>query len=565
MNATFTGVHTHDSRLPDWSRAGATREAAELQALRARLQAGLQVASDDYLALSDHASALDAVLALANIRLRLLEHSSDHFQNRNPALWTGEAIFGVVSLLIRDFAPPAERLPAITSRLNAVPEFLQTMRERLTLPVPERWRDRAVRECGAAVELFGAGLDGWIAEHFAVSRDRDVTMDFAPLRDAARRACGAYAEAGEWLRVRTTADASAHAIGESVFGEILQHGHFCDEAPRALLQRAEAALQHERERLGQLLDGPGAPVADMRDSQPQPDSLRNWPRAQAEIAADHPTTADYYESFARRWQEIHETVVARDAVRWPHWPIRYVAIPGWARTAAPQLYWLFYRSPAPFDEYGTYEYVVTPIDTTMPADEQAKRLAAWNHSAITLNHVVHHGGVGHHVQNWNATHRSSSRLGTVAAVDCACRIGMFLGGSMAEGWACYATELVEELGLLTPRETISQQHTRVRQLARAVVDIRLHTNDWSFAECAQFYAQQTGMSGDAAIAETTKNSMFPGTALMYWLGTQGIIDLREQMQTWRGEQFNLRVFHDALLSRGSVPVALVARLMLSHV
>ncbi|MEO7362928.1 MAG: DUF885 family protein [Gemmatimonadaceae bacterium] len=600
VNATFTGVHTHDKRLPDWSSAQVIRDAEELDALRVRLETGLQVTSDDYRALSENAVALDTVLTLANIRLRLLELSSKHFQSRNPALWTGEAIFGVVSLMIRDFASPPERLPAITARLHAVPEFLQTMRERLTFAVPERWRDRAVRECSAAVELFGAGLDAWIAEHFSVDDQNDATGDVLVARNAAQPACAAFAETGEWLRARAVADASAYAVGETLFGEILRDGHFCDEAPRTLLQRAEAALHHERERLGLVLNSREAPVAnspnansldpdsldadtpvagsrgsslrdadsrdaDSRDAEPLRDPLHDWPHAQAAIAADHPTTSDYYESFARRWREIHEAVVAHDAVSWPHWPIRYVPIQGWARTAAPQLYWLFYRSPAPFDSYSTYQYVVTPIDTTMGMEEQAKRLAAWNNSAITLNHVVHHGGVGHHVQNWNATHRSSSRVGTVAAVDCASRIGMFLGGSMAEGWACYATELVEELGLLTPLETISQQHTRVRQLARAVVDIRLHTSDWSFAECAQFYVQQSGMSVDVANAETTKNSMFPGTALMYWLGTQGIIDLRQQMQTRRGEQFNLRAFHDALLSRGSIPVPLLARLMLSQV
>ena len=591
VNATFTGVHTHDARLPDWSREQSTRETEDLEALRARLETGQLAASDDYHALSDDADELDTVLALANIRLRLLELSSEHFQNRNPALWTGEAIFGVVSLMIRDFAPAAERLPAIIARLNAVPGFLRMMRERMTLPVPERWRDRAVRECSAAVDLFGNGLTGWIAEHFSESDELQTTSDFSILPGAARQACAAFADTEAWLRTLVVADANSYAIGQKSFGEILKFGHFCDSTPRALLQRVENDLQHERERLAQMLNSryvdaldspecaPGmafdAPYPDLArandasDVQPAgvdtlSDPLRNWPRAQAEIATDRPTTSDYYQSFARRWQEIHDAVVAHDVVLWPHWPIRYVPIPTWAQAAAPQLYWLFYRSPAPFDEYSVYEYVVTPIDGTMLADEQAKRLAAWNHSAITLNHVVHHGGVGHHVQNWNATHRSSSRVGTVAAVDCASRIGMFLGGSMAEGWACYATELVEELGLLTPLETISQQHTRVRQLARAVVDIRLHTCDWSFTECTQFYVQQTGMSLDVANGETTKNSMFPGTALMYWLGTQGIIDLRQEMQTRRGQQFNQRAFHEALLSRGSIPVPLVAKLMLSQ-
>ena len=45
---------------------------------------------------------------------------------------------------------------------------------------------------------------------------------------------------------------------------------------------------------------------------------------------------------------------------------------------------------------------------------------------------------------------------------------------MAEGWACYATDLMEELGFLTPLERSPQQHTRVRMLARAIVDIELH-------------------------------------------------------------------------------------------
>jgi uncharacterized protein (DUF885 family) len=174
---------------------------------------------------------------------------------------------------------------------------------------------------------------------------------------------------------------------------------------------------------------------------------------------------------------------------------------------------------------------------------------------------VHHGGIGHHVQNWHAVHRSSSRVGTIAAVDAANRIGMFLGGSMAEGWACYATQLAEELGVLTPLERVSEQHTRVRLLARAVVDLRLHLGDWSFAECVQFYQARVGMSVEVATAETTKNSMFPATALMYWLGTQAILDVRAQQRELRGAAFSLKHFHDALLSRGAIPVLLAARLL----
>ena len=65
-----------------------------------------------------------------------------------------------------------------------------------------------------------------------------------------------------------------------------------------------------------------------------------------------------------------------------------------------------------------------------------------------------------------------------------------------------------------------------------------------------------------AVAESTKNSMFPATALMYWLGTQTIRDLRAELRSTTSEaEFSLKAFHDELLSRGAIPVPLVARLM----
>jgi uncharacterized protein (DUF885 family) len=236
-----------------------------------------------------------------------------------------------------------------------------------------------------------------------------------------------------------------------------------------------------------------------------------------------------------------------------------VSYPAWTADAAPHLYYLHYRSPAPFDPVGTYDYVVPALPTEPERAEQ--HLRVWNNSTIKLNHVVHHGAIGHHVQNWYAYNQQRSRAGNVAGVDCANRIGMFLGGTMTEGWACYATDLMEELGFLTPLERVSQQHTRVRMLARAIVDIELHQGTMSFADAVRFYEEQVGMSPEAAKAEAVKNSMFPCTAIMYWLGTQGIHDLRDEMKRREGPRFSLRRFHGELLGYGSIPVPLVARMM----
>ena len=70
---------------------------------------------------------------------------------------------------------------------------------------------------------------------------------------------------------------------------------------------------------------------------------------------------------------------------------------------------------------------------------------------------------------------------------------MFLGGTMAEGWACYATDLMDECGFLTPDESLAQQHTRARLLARAVVDIGLHDGTLTFDEAVAVYRDRVGM------------------------------------------------------------------------
>ena len=54
--------------------------------------------------------------------------------------------------------------------------------------------------------------------------------------------------------------------------------------------------------------------------------------------------------------------------------------------------------------------------------------------------------------------------------------------------------------------------------------------------------------------------MFPCTAIMYWLGTQGILDLRDcTCKSSEAAAFSLRSFHDELLGYGSIPVPLIAR------
>ena len=70
------------------------------------------------------------------------------------------------------------------------------------------------------------------------------------------------------------------------------------------------------------------------------------------------------------------------------------------------------------------------------------------------------------------------------------------------------------------------------------------------------------MSRGAAVYEVTRNSMYPGAAVMYVTGCDAIHDLRRDLSASMGSAFNLREFHDRFLSFGSIPVALIAEAML---
>jgi uncharacterized protein (DUF885 family) len=529
VNATFIGVHDHDDRLPDLTAGGM----GDLEAQEEGLLRRLRTLPPEPLS---GAAALDRRLAEGFLELQRWERTSTHFARGNPAYYTGEAVFGVIALFLRPFAPLAQRVEAAIARLAAIPALLAQGRTNVRA-APPAWTERAVRECSGALAFFGRGVDRLIADHTIADRR---------VRAAADRAAAAVAAFEGYLttelRRRST---GAYACGEEAFALLLRRGHFLAQDAASIDAYARTQLALCQDRLAEEAAGFG---------------VRTPAEALAGLADRHPAAAGYYGRYGEVWAAARAAVEEHRLLTWPDWPIRYIPQPHWAREAAPHLYFLPYRSPAPYDHAPVVDYLVPPIEPDLPPDEQERRLRATNDSVMKLNHVIHHGGVGHHVQNWHAA-RAASRIGRVAAVDCASRIAMVCGGTMAEGWACYATDLLGEIGFLTPLERYSLHQTRLRMAARAIVDVNLHTGAFGLAEATAYYRDLVGMSPEASRAEAVKNSMFPGTAVMYLLGTDQIHDLRRDLTARAGAAFDLRRFHDRFLAHGSVPVSLIAAAM----
>ena len=534
VSATFVGVHAYNDRLPDLSDAGR----GEARAAAESLLAGLRALPDEPL---DEAQAMDRGLARGFLEIQRWEFGSGHF-TRNPCVHTSEAAFGLISLLRRPFAPLAERLAAARERLDAIPDLLDDALA-TPQPVPAAWLERAQAECAGLRALLGDGPDAGGGIEQLVVDTGPVRLDRHGLRAALRSAWAAVGRLEERLRESRRSASDAYACGPEALELILRSGH-------AL---SLGAAEIERYAADQLAESQAYLRERARDFE-----AASWEEALAGLAQLHPSTDGYYARYGELWNACRQAVESRRLLTWPDRPVRYVPRPAWLRAAAPHLYLLAYHAPAPRDALPETEYFVTPIERGLPPAEQTRLLRATNDSVIKLNHVVHHGGVGHHVQNWHAA-RARSRIGQIAAVDCASRIALLCGGTMAEGWACYATELMGEIGFLSRREAFAVRHGRLRIAARAVVDVRLHQGRLTLDEAAAFYRERVGLPPAAAWAEAVKNSLFPGTALAYLMGTDSIHRLRRELSTRPG--FELGRFHDALLGHGSVPVALIAEAM----
>jgi hypothetical protein len=536
VNATFIGMHQYDHALPDYSPAGVDETLTEMQGLIDRLR----LLPPEPLS---PAELIDRRLAEGFLQIQLWEYQSDHFQRTNPSTYTGEAIFSLIALFLTDFAPLKERLEAATARMQAIPAFLRQAQANLQA-APPAWSERAIRECRGALAFLDEGVAHLLQGH---------SIDNPAFQHAAAQAAAAFAGFQAFLESELQRrPTQAYACGEQAFDLLLRQGHFVESQAQEVAAYAEEEL-----RLAQAYLQSHA--ADFGAASPE--------EALGRLADLHPSLPEYPQRYGDLWRECRRTSQELDLLTWPDFPIRYVPQPAWARKAAPFLYFLFYRAPAAFNRPAVHNYLYTPIEPGLPPAEQEALLRSNNDSVIKMNHVVHHGGIGHHVQNWHA-YQAQSRVGQVAAVDCSARIAMFCGGTMAEGWAVYATDLMCATNFVTPLEKYAEYQTRRRMCARAVIDVRLHVpgagqaragqGEYTLEEAARYYQEQAGMSPAAALGEAVKNSMFPGAAVMYVLGSDRIHALRRELSARLGSRFSLRQFHDQFLSYGSIPVTLAA-------
>jgi uncharacterized protein (DUF885 family) len=234
-----------------------------------------------------------------------------------------------------------------------------------------------------------------------------------------------------------------------------------------------------------------------------------------------------------------------------------------ADRVAPAFFDLYPGTP-PVVEYdptapiGCYE--PPPLDGTgpgrMPTNLQ-------NPSTYTLYNVpvlLHHETIpGHHVQTAVAQELGVPKLRRDHIFDVYRQHLPFQ--AYVEGWALYAEQLAWEMGLYEgdPLGNLGRLRLQLHRTARMVVDTGIHAMGWTAGEATDYMEQATG--APYSRERLAQIIAIPGQACSYNLGRVVILELRQRAMDELGDRFDIKEFHNVVLSHGAMPLEILEQVV----
>jgi uncharacterized protein (DUF885 family) len=161
---------------------------------------------------------------------------------------------------------------------------------------------------------------------------------------------------------------------------------------------------------------------------------------------------------------------------------------------------------------------------------------------------LHEGVPGHHLQGALA----------YEIEDAPAFRQQFYPHAFGEGWGLYSEKLGVEMGIYeTPYDHFGRLSYEMWRAARLVVDTGIHAMGWSREQAVDFLASNTALSMHEVGTEIDRYIAWPGQALAYKIGELTIWDLRAEAEQALGDAFDIREFHDTVLTSGGVPLEIL--------
>lgn len=130
--------------------------------------------------------------------------------------------------------------------------------------------------------------------------------------------------------------------------------------------------------------------------------------------------------------------------------------------------------------------------------------------------------------------------------------------AFVEGWGLYSERLGLDVGFYdTPYTNFGRLSYEMWRACRLVVDTGMHSKGWTRQQSIDYMAENTGLSLKNITNEVDRYITWPGQALAYKIGELKIRELRSRAEKSLGENFDLRLFHDAVLENGAIPLSVL--------
>jgi uncharacterized protein (DUF885 family) len=131
-----------------------------------------------------------------------------------------------------------------------------------------------------------------------------------------------------------------------------------------------------------------------------------------------------------------------------------------------------------------------------------------------------------------------------------------------EGWGLYAERLADEMGLYTgDLDRLGMLSFDAWRAARLVVDTGMHALGWSRSQAIAFMTEHTALGTNNIANEVDRYIVWPGQALAYKTGQLELLRIRDAARGRLGSAFDIRGFHDAILSDGALPLPTLAEVV----
>ncbi|MGI8807109.1 MAG: DUF885 domain-containing protein [Acidimicrobiales bacterium] len=524
--ATLLGDHRYDDRLEDLSPEAEQTLRERWASLRTRLEAvplgGLEV--DDLVTWGLLAAELDD--AMTAIDQRLVELQSDQMTGFHIELLQAVPVMS---------APDQASASMLVERFRQIPRALEQAAQRF-LDGAASGRTPAEVCVSRSVNMIEGYLASPLQADVFLNVGAPEEWDRAELQRVVEdEVRPAYQRVAQVLREQLLPNArdddhcglSWLQDGDQIYAALVSRHTTLELAPEEIhgigMQEVMEKLPAEYAEVGGRLFGLADPAAVL-------DRLRTDP------ALRYTTRQEIMED-ARDAFEAGKAAMGGWFGRLPQSDCAIEEVPEFLAPDSPSAY---YFPPAGDGSRGGTYYV----NTHRPEDK-----ARYETASIAFHEAI----PGHHLQLAIATELTD--------------VPRFRRFSLAntayvEGWGLYSERLAEDMGLYrNDMERIGMLAADSIRACRLVVDTGLHALGWTRQQAIDFMAVNTPVSVEEVTVEVDRYIGMPGQALAYKLGQREILRLRESARARLGERFDIRGFHDAVLTSGSVRLPILADLV----